>query len=485
MKKLLCFLILLPAIDVMAQENLDERIKAVESNLMLQQLVGPDKDWTTSTIDGWMLQDKVRGVSVAVIDKGQLAWSKAYGEAFEGEAVKTSTLFQCASIGKLITALASLQLVEKGQLDLDRPVNDYLKQWKIPDHQWSKEQPVTLRHLLSHSAGFTDEYGFPGYPPDTALPTVVDILNGNPPANVKKKIEVQNTPGTVERYSGAGYLIVQLLIEDVSGLSFEAYVQTSIFDPLGMVASTYAFDPDRESRTAVAHGHRSNGKPLKKRPYHVYPEKAAAGFWTTPSDLARFVLGIQEAQKGDRPELLGANWIQTYLTPQIEHKGPGPNLKGIDKPEAFWHAGQNEGYTALLYGLIESGSGAVIMTNSDGGERLVQAVITSVAAEYNWPVMRSYKSIAVDPEDLVGYTGTYVNIEKEAQFEVRAVDGSLEISVNGAKKGYPLIQIGPGEFTFPDAQDYYRIRYDQNTEGERSLTFVEGIGKITELNKTD
>ncbi|WP_118972914.1 serine hydrolase domain-containing protein [Taibaiella koreensis] len=214
------------------------------------------------TIHQRMLAQKVNGLSIAVIDQGRLAWAKGYGVAdasAPGIAVDTATLFQCASIGKVVTALAALHLVKTGALSLDQPVNRSLTGWKIPT-SGGKEEKVTLRHLLSHTAGLDDEYGFEGYTPHSMLPDMGQMLDSKTPANTKKKLIVKHEPGTEEKYSGGGFLIVQKLIEDASGQSFPRYVDSLIFKPLKMQHSTYSYYPDEDLHQAIARGHDEEGK---------------------------------------------------------------------------------------------------------------------------------------------------------------------------------------------------------------------------------
>ncbi|MEM1002324.1 MAG: serine hydrolase domain-containing protein [Bacteroidota bacterium] len=363
----LCLFYLLLSNVLIAQTS-NSRMIAVETSIGPQVIFPDGSDFSAGNIEQKMKDFNINGISVAVINNGQIDWSKAYGVLKAGEAKKvtTTSLFQCASIGKVISTLAALQLVEDNLISLDENINNKLKRWAIEENDLTKETPVTLRHLLTHSSGLTDEYGFPGYRPGDNIPNVIQILNGENPSNTKKSLEIKTTPGQVEHYSGAGYLIIQILIEDLSGKSFVDYVQEKILLPFEMNNTTYDDRPDINMGKVIASGHRSIGKALKKKDYHIYPEKAAAGPWTTAEDLAKLIIGIQTTE---------TPLIKEMLTPQINNKGLGVNLKGIHKPEAFWHAGQNEGYTGLLYGMSEDGKGAVVLTNSIGGEQFIQEFI--------------------------------------------------------------------------------------------------------------
>ena len=467
-------------------QTVEERIQSVENGLTLPMTVPPETEMIKKNINQSLKENKIPGASVAVVNKRRIEWSKAYGvtEAGSSIAVTTETLFQCASIGKMITAVAALKLVEDDKIDLDEDVNNKLQHWKIKENENTETQKVTLRHLLSHSAGLTDDYGFLGYDPKDEIPTLLQILNSEPLANTKKALDIGTIPGKVERYSGGGYLIIQLLIEDISGFSYADYVQQHVFDPLDMTHSTYNYQPDKNLKASLAAGHLSSGKSLKNKKYNIYPEKGAAGPWTTAEDLAKFIIGIQKAQNDDSNSILSSELTQEFLTVQINNKGLGTNLKGIEKPEAFWHAGQNLGYTALFYGLIERGNGAVILLNSDGGEQLMQEFRTSVADEYGWPVVRSYQSMVIPIELQDEYIGKYINSDQSKNLSIEQKKGSLFVKSSGSKKGHQLYRIGNNRYTFKNSQDYYRLSFDFQ-DGKSTLVYSESIGKTVLLKKTE
>ncbi|MEM6380288.1 MAG: serine hydrolase domain-containing protein [Bacteroidota bacterium] len=283
MKNITLFVLFLSFQLCYAQNETDTRKKKVEESFSMQKTYAPDQSIAFSTIEDQMKAHKINGASIAVVHNGQIAWTKTYGLANvkENTPLQKESLFQCASIGKLITALAILQLCQDGKLDLDQPVNNYLKRWKIPENTLTKQKPVSIRHLLSHTSGLKDQYGFKGYTPGTKIPNSIQILNGEAPSNAKKTLEIKSLPGAEESYSGAGYLILQVLLEDVTGQSFPEVIKQSILGPLAMQHTVYQFQPDKESGKPIASGHTGNGKALKKKNYHLYPEQAAAGPWTT------------------------------------------------------------------------------------------------------------------------------------------------------------------------------------------------------------
>ena len=331
----------------------------------------------------------VPGVSIAVIDDGKIAWAKGYGNRIKGTEtpVGTDTLFQAASISKPVTATATLQLVQAGELDLDTNVNEYLKSWQVPGNEFTEHQPVTLRGILTHSAG-TSVSGFLGYRPDRPLPTTVQILDGIKPAR-SKPVRVVRKPGTECSYSGGGTTIQQLLLQDVTGLDFTDLMRERVLEPAKMTDSTFAqpLPENLHDRAAVSH----QGKKPHFAKWNVYPEQAAAGLWTTPSDLARFAMEIRNAYLGKSDRLLSQATAQKMLTPsnlKLEEGvafGLGPIVAGEGSTLEFNHSGGNVGFRCYFVMFVESGDGAVVMTNGGNGWTLNQEIFHAVATVYQWP----------------------------------------------------------------------------------------------------
>lgn len=425
---------------------------------------------------------KVNGLSIAVIDKGELAWAKGYGlndASQPQQKVDTTTLFQCASIGKMITAIAALQLVQANKITLDEDVNQKLSSWKIPENNFTAQKKVTLRMLLSHSAGLRDGYGFEGYEPHSPIPSLLQILNTQAPANNKKKIVVAEIPGSAEHYSGAGYLIIQQLIEDLSGTSFANYTQNMIFKPLGMLHSIYTAYPDSVNNLVIARGHEDNGKIDPKKKYHVYPEQGAAGPWTTPSDLAKLVIEVQKIQQGKSTKLLSQALVQQMLQPQINSMGLGFHLKGASEVLGFWHSGNNAGYTGVLFGLSNSGQGAIVLTNSNAGEWLAIEAIRSIATVYNWPIMQQLKPSS----DLLAeqYVGTYALNGKEG-LTIGLTKNQLYFQKKGNATKYNLYPSGSKTFTLAEKPDNISFVFEEQS-GKMLLKVNENAGPAMVLLK--
>jgi CubicO group peptidase (beta-lactamase class C family) len=327
------------------------------------------------------------GLSVAVIDGYRIAWTKAYGTTELGETtpVTTKTLFQAGSISKPVAATGMLALVQAGKLSLDEDVNVKLKSWKVPDNEFTKEQKVTLRRLASHTAGLT-VHGFPGYGADEKVPTLVQILNGEKPAVNTDPIRVDVVPGTQQRYSGGGITIEQLLMMDVTGKQFPSLMEESVLDKIGMNDSSYEQPLPAAWQPRTPTGTNHSGKAIHGK-WHVYPEMAAAGLWTTPTDLAKFAIEIALSRQGKSNKVLSQKTVAEMLTPVKDEAGLGFFIPK-DRPGEFGHDGADEGFQALLVMNWETGQGAALMANSDAGLVVMGEVLRSIAKEYGWKSVR-------------------------------------------------------------------------------------------------
>ena len=326
-----------------------------------------------------MREHHIPGLSLAVVGDGSLIKAQAHGftDQTEQVPVTTDTLFQAASISKCLAALAALRLVDQRRLDLDEGVNARLRSWKIPASNVVDLDQISLRRLLSHHAGFNVP-GFPGYARGEAVPTLLQILNGTPPAK-NPALRVEAIPAGQSRYSGGGYTVLQQLLIDVTGQSFPELMQTLVLEPLGLTASTFAQPLPPPLASPAATGHAPNGHAIPGGA-RVYPEMAAAGLWSTPSDLARLVIGLQQAMTGHADAILSPALAREMLTPQTATHGLGPFVSGTGKALKFFHSGRNAGFDCLLVGTA-AGRGAVIMMNTNAGANVLNVISNAIARE--------------------------------------------------------------------------------------------------------
>jgi CubicO group peptidase (beta-lactamase class C family) len=331
-----------------------------------------------------MAHHRVPGVSIAVVDGGRIVWAGGFGvrEAGGADSVTASTLFQAASVSKVIAATATLRLADQGRLDLDADVNRYLTSWKVPENRFTAREKVTLRRILSHSAGLT-VHGFRGYPPGDAGPTLLQVLEGRAPA-LRVPVRVDTVPGSITRYSGGGTTVQQLVLTEVAGQAFPSLMRHLVFLPLGMWHSTFErpLPPGVEAR--VAFGHDAEGRTVFGS---LGPEMAAGGLWTTPTDLVRWAMAIDEALDGAPGGILSREMAAQMLTRQSDGYGLGPELEGEGRTLRFGHGGSNPGYRAQLTYFPHTGQGVAILVNGDNGDPLIDEIQRTVAAEYRWPAL--------------------------------------------------------------------------------------------------
>jgi CubicO group peptidase (beta-lactamase class C family) len=338
------------------------------------------------------LKDRMRaygvpGVGVAVIHKGKLEWARGWGvrDANSCAPVTAETDFQAASISKVVTALTALRLVERGRLNLDKDINDYLTSWKLPRDEKLAPKSVTLRELLSHTAGL-NVWGFPGYAVGARIPTPVQVLNGAAPANTEA-VKVVLPTEQQWQYSGGGYVITQLALSDVTGESFEKLVEQEVLHPVGMRRSAFAQPPSAAILSNAAMGHYWTDKVVPGG-YHIYPELGPAGLWTTPTDLARLLMDLQASANGRHSKLLSPKMTAEMLTPIKGDWGLGAELSGTGAGQRFGHDGVNEGFQSRMMAYVHRGDGIIVMTNG-GGRRLADEIIRAVAKDYGWTELAS------------------------------------------------------------------------------------------------
>jgi CubicO group peptidase (beta-lactamase class C family) len=369
--------------DKVYSKAIEDKISRVETNLCA----------AISDKDSWTLADRmkfyqVEGLSIAVIHNHEVEWARGYGYADVAgrRPVTTTTLFQAGSISKSLNAVGVLLLVQRNQLGLDEDINSWLKTWKFPYDSVSRGRHITLGNLLSHSGGLS-VHGFPGYEKGESLPAIDDILDGKKPANtpaVRSIIE----PGRKYIYSGGGTTITQRMVMDVTGLPYDQYMSVNVLQPLGMDHSSYSQPPPASDDRATGY---LNGDKAVPGNYHIYPEQAAAGLWTTPTDIGKYIIESQLAFAGKSAKVLDHATTVTRLSPYIDsiadnvvREGLGVFLFQSGTDHWFNHNGSDVGFLSSYYGCLESGDGVVVMINNDINGKLLREVVNSVARVYDW-----------------------------------------------------------------------------------------------------
>jgi len=428
-----------------------------------------------TTLAARMAHCQAPGVSIAVIHNYEIAWARGFGLCTAGRPapVTPATLFQAASISKPVFALAVMRMVEAGILDLDEDVNHYLTTWQVPANgDWQPR--VTLRQLLSHTAGLT-VHGFPGYPNSAGqrIPTVSQILDGQPPANTDS-VRVDLLPGLKYRYAGGGTLVAQQVVVDVLGKPFAEIMREWVLQPAGAEGSTYSQPPTNGWLERTATAHPWNGLPLPGQ-FHVYPEIAAAGLWTTPTDLARIGLQIQQALHGDLDRLIKPATARQMMTPQTraddEQIGIGFFLKGQGNALRFGHGGWNEGFISHLQLYAEGGMGCAIMVNANQGHPLAEEIERAIAKAYGWPgYFPEPTTYTFSAEQMSDFVGRYQS-DTGAIFTVTQTDDALWMQ----PPAQPALRLHPTAATkFTMRHLNADVNFAQNEAGEATLTLQQG-----------
>jgi len=407
------------------------------------QVVGEDVRWTLAER---MAHHKIPGLSIAVFEDHRLVWAHAYGvtEAGGTTPVTTSTLFQAASISKSVNAAGVLMAVDDGTLSLDAPVNTLLKTWQLPDNELTAKTPVTIRHLLSHTGG-TTVGGFPGYAAGAPVPTLLQVLDGLPPANTGP-IRVDLAPGAAFSYSGGGITITQLALVDNLGQPYPALMRERVLAPLGMTASTFE-QPLPDARVVeAASGTKADGSVVPGE-RHVYPEMAAAGLWTTPTDLCAFFAEVALARAG-RSKVLTQE-LATQMTTGVAPVGDGMVGIGVFLTDhrgapVFGHGGANEGFQSNATASLDDGFGVVIMVNSDNGSQIFPEVERTVWAAMGWPgVEQPVARVPLDAEAHDRFAGSY-QLPDGPPFSIVADGEGLRLALP-LDDSSELVPVGPDE----------------------------------------
>ncbi|MBN1222553.1 MAG: serine hydrolase [Candidatus Aminicenantes bacterium] len=458
-----------------------KRIKAVERGL-LNAVVFKGETPERMKLSERMQFYRIPGVSVAVIDKYALEWAKGYGVERIGTGVPVTpdSLFQAASLSQSVTAVGVLRLVEMKMIDLDGAVNAQLRSWKLPLSSAAKEENVSPRLLLCHSAGLAS-LRISGYPPEKPLPTLSDILRGRKPSD-SPGVYVYDETGTKMQYSELGYAVLQQLIEDVTKKPFFEIIEETVLNPLRMTQSTYAVPlPDIFRAKAVA-GHDRQGNPLEGGWLH-YPVAAASGLWSTPSDLARFAVDVMKTGLGQSRTIVSSESVRLMLTPQLSSEGLGFEVKEKGENLYFSQRGGNEGFQCCLVAYPSLGKGAVIMANSDNGAYLIDEILRSISDAYTWPhfipTIKTYYRL--DPSIYDQYVGSY-EVNPDYRLEVSHEDYYLIIQPTDQAPTKFFVE-SPTRFFSVDP--YTEIRFLKDDTGKVTSLQLTQRGQTSKADKID
>ncbi len=420
---------------VIENQALLDEIKSIENGLLENIQIKGETTQTYNILER-MEHYNVPGVSIAIVENGELKWAKGYGMANTntGAEVDVNTLFQAGSISKPLAALSALKLYENGQIKLDQNVNDYLKGWQLPENEFTTSENVTIERLLTHTAG-TTVHGFPGYKQTDSFPTIIEVLSGE---GNTSNVTVDTEPGSGWRYSGGGYTIMEKAVEDVSGEPLETYMAEHILTPMGMKNSTYLQPVTEDWQRNISAAYNGRGQ-MTEGKWNNYPEQAAAGLWTTPSDLALYCMEIQQILNG-KEGILKKKTVDLMLKKNKGGWGLGPSLRYDKESLIFEHGGKNEGFTNNLVAFAHTGHAVIIMTNADNGGNLIREIENAVAQYYDWPVgkRKVIELVELSDKELRKYEGNY-----KMKGQGLVVTWKLENNILMANTPFGLLQLKP------------------------------------------
>ncbi|MBL1222549.1 serine hydrolase [Chryseobacterium sp. L7] len=430
------------SLSAQTQSQLKAQISKVEAGLMPAVRFQGEPVWT---LQSRMKHYNIPGVSIAVIKNSKVIWAKSYGFAdVESKTpVNTQTLFQAASMSKPVSVYAALTEVEAGKINPDADVNTYLKSWKVPENEFTKEKKVTFRNIVSHTAGFTVS-GFPGYEAGKPVPALVQVLNGQSPSNTPE-VTVNKLPGTPFRYAGGGYCVLQQMLIDLEGKDFTTIMKEKVLMPLNMKNSTFSQPPSEAYSQFAATAYNQEGTKVSGK-YHIYPEQAAAGLWTTAEDLAKFVIDVQNTLNGKSTTIISQKTAEEFTTPFIDpFMGLGIFLEDRGGHMYFNHGGWNEGFSSRFIASKTSGDGIVVLTNTNQPQ-FVEELIRSVAEVYHWPKFNlpAEKILPLTQEDFSNI-GRYRN-DTYGFFRIYREKGKL-MAVNNTETPIELIKTGKDTYS--------------------------------------
>jgi len=426
------------------------------------------------TIPEIMKQDSIPGMSIAFIDNGQIAWTQHYGYANLQDSipVNSTTVFTGASLSKPITAIAALRLVEKGLLDLDEDVNLNLKEWKVPEEDLTKDEKVTLRRLIAHKAGIKNDL-WSSYLPNEEIPTINQILSGEPPS-VDPATTVVFEPGSRSKYSNPGYSIIQKLLMDINDQDFDKIIDRLIFEPVGMNNSSFSqpIPDDLKQRKATGYT-----KDLEPYPYRLFPYQAAGGLWTTPTDLAEFMITVLNDHHQGTEKLISKETTQSIFTKETMRYVF--SLWNWGEDIVFQHSGSNQDFNCFMYGSVSKKQGIVVMTNSDNAFGSFDYIQRAVNDEYQWEYVKP--EILIPSNADLSWVSSFLG---DYQWRGQALSLQLEknnLFLNIDHKKYALTQTRKQVFVLEEIS--LKITFSTNTDDNRMTIWGPGGGP-SKLSKT-
>lgn len=466
----------------------------------------------TVSIQELIARNGLKGLSVAVIDDYKIIWSDAWGVKYDTIPLDINTSFSTASIAKPVTATLFAILEEQGLINLKQPVNDYLKRWKIPRNKFNEDIDITLEHLLSHTAG-TTQGGFIDFYEGDKIPTILESIKGEIPRSRNRAVEIVFEPGSNWAYSGGGYTIAMMALEDHLGSSIEELAQKYIFDPLKLKNTSmvqpkgnFVYESLNDTKTVVdtlykvgsstnlAKAHDKNGNIIRTG-VPITPQISASGLWSTPTDLCNFLIEIQKALNGLESKLISEE-VAKRVTDIVTLKVMRGWSLGWERRYAYgnldWfsHGGSNTGVGGHMYATMKEGKGIVILGNGPNSVRIpvINSLRDNIIRTHNWGSKYEWNNKKEIPTELISkIEGRYEDLTFRELFEIKNSDGKLYIPRfwNGVRND--LIYIGdntfitnevPGQFKFVFNKESTQIQFSRKGAELAEIMYEKVIGKL-------
>lgn len=405
-----------------------------------------------------MEEDNILGISIAFIENDKIAWQKTFGYSNLKDSVPVTpfTVFNGASLSKPIAAMAALKLSDKGYISLNEDVNNYLKDWKVPNNKFTEKQKVTLKRLIGHTAGIENHISS-SYSLNEEAPSITQMLAGEKPS-VDPPVSVVYVPGEKLKYSNPGYYIIQKLIEDVSDTKFESVIEELIFKPCEMDYSSFEQPLPASLLEKTATGYSNDLTPY---PYKIFPFKAAGGIWTTPTDLGKFLIALLKDYHTGKNIILSKAMADSVFKINSERLGFGKIYNQENQDLLFEHWGSNSGFTSYMVASLNKKQGVVIMTNSDNGTILMSYIARAVAQEYGWEFLQptKFEPYELSIEKMKSFVGKFTGGNETMEFKIHNRNFIVKDAVNNNSI---LIPVAEDKFILPEHNTLYEFLTDKN-----------------------
>jgi CubicO group peptidase (beta-lactamase class C family) len=447
--------------DCIIQKESVERKVQLESEIRGQvKFLGESEN--LSSITNKMSEYNIPALSLAVISQGKIEWADIYQNAnfSEEQKLDCASIFQTASLSKTVTFLAAVRMHAAGEIDLDENIENYLKDFELPQGKQTAENPVTFRNIFSHTSGISAG-GYQGYAKNLAIPSDLAILRGNEGVNTPA-IEVISSPNEMLTYSGGAYTLAELALQDIYGDEFSNIMKKWILEPAGMQNSEFTQPLPDSTSNQVAKGYTKSGKVLDGG-WNNYPEQAAAGLWSNSIDMAKFLIEIYNAYQG-KSSIFSQSDIKTILSHERDGHIYGFIVNRTEDDIALTHYGGNEGYRTGMTISLTSGNGLVYLINSDNGNALGDELLLSASQIYSWQHFKQTNAQRneVSAEVLKGLSGEYKwNNQIDLSIQFDDSDGLITLYFPNGDE-YELTSIRGDELDFIHPNTGVKVSFIKN-----------------------